>query len=92
MKFIVKDKVYDTEKAEKIIEYQKKFKDKFIGFHFYRQTILYKTDKNNWFSVSDTDYKKHIINENTISEAKEILININAINSYEKYFGVLIEA
>lgn len=92
MKFIIKDKLYDTEKAEKVIEYQRKFQDKVIGFFFYRKTILYKTGKGNWFSVSDADYGKYIINEETIVDAKEIVRRINAIDTYVKYFGALNEA
>ena len=92
MKFIVKDKIYDTKKAEKVIDYHRKFKDKFIGFLFYRKAVLYKTDKENWFSVSVGDNGTHFINEETISDAKEIIRSLNAIDTYVKYFGALVEA
>lgn len=92
MKFIVKDKLYDTEKSEKVIEYHRKFKDKFIGFFFYRKAVLYKTDKENWFSISDGDNGTHFINEETIVEAKEIIRGLNAVDAYIKYFGPLTEA
>lgn len=93
MKFIVKDKLYDTEKSEKVIEYQRKFQDKFMTFLcFYRKTVLYKTDKENWFSVSNIDNGGHIIYEETIDKAKEIIRGLNAVDTYMKYFGPLTEA
>ncbi len=85
MQFIIGDKLFDTEKAELIVSYERKL--------FYagvpRKINLYKTAKNRWFEV-DTTYKS--CTEMTEKNVKYILSKLNLISDYEKCFGKLEEA
>lgn len=84
MRFIIGDKVFDTNKAEVVC----KFKTiKHFGGRCIEET-LYKTKKNNWFIV-DEDSKCSSIIE---SRARVLLRELNNVELYEKYFGKLEEA
>ncbi|HAT4314145.1 Uncharacterised protein [Clostridium perfringens] len=84
MRFIIGDKVFDTNKAEVVC----KFKTiKHFGGRWIEET-LYKTKKNNWFIV-DEDSKCSSITE---SRARVLLRELNNVELYEKYFGKLEEA
>lgn len=93
MKFIVNNKIYDTDKSELLCNFRMRWEHKTIWGSFYptRDTKLYKTAKGAYFLLCKGDYDcEHIkvIGEDT---AKRFLMN----NNYEKYvemFGELEEA
>lgn len=93
MKFIVNNKIYDTDKSELLCTFRIQWERKTIWGSFYpmRDTKLYKTAKGAYFLVCKVDCEfKHIevIGEET---AKRYLMQYN----YEKYvemFGALEEA
>jgi hypothetical protein len=94
-KFIVKDKVYDTEKAVLLCEGDKQWEEYYIFFgrnlYPYRPTKLYKTLKGNYFFVFEKDYGSLHISVCTEQEAKDWL----KYKNYDKYvemFGELEEA
>ncbi|HAT4309077.1 TPA: hypothetical protein I9080_002921 [Clostridium perfringens] len=82
MKFIIGDKLFDTQKAEIVCEFETKRSYSWVD------ATLYKTKKNNWFIV-DEDLKCSSITE---SKARELLRGLNNVELYEKYFGKLEEA
>ncbi|MBV4417182.1 hypothetical protein [Clostridium tyrobutyricum] len=97
MKFIIENKVYDTEKAECVCEFEKSV-DKILQmfgiertFREYKPAKLYKTKKDSWFSVADLGDRKRIILEDEIS-AKRIISSKHDIYLYNKYFDDLEEA
>ena len=102
MKYLVENKVYDTEKAKKIIKYIKPIKTKGIfGFISYPRYIhtLYKTKKGQFFVyigeyVEDSDISvssKDEIELLSDDEVKEILNELNAIDVYQQLFDDLEE-
>lgn len=93
MKFIVNDKIYDTDKAEKVLDYRRRFPLTLTPqFCIWRDMELYRTAKGNWFSVKHEDYGKLTCIANTAEEAKEIFKQCNRDVLYAKYFGELEEA
>ena len=100
MKYLLNDKVYDTEKADKIITYIEKIVCKGMFFDTYPEYehTLYKTQKGNFFihigkyAGKDISYKdKDYIKLKTEDEIKSILTELNAVEIYEKLFGNLEE-
>lgn len=93
MRFIVNDKIYQTEKAELLCTFTKQWESKTIFGTMYpnRDTNLYKTAKGAYFLTCTSDYRTayiDVIDENT---AKFYLMR----NNYDKYvemFGELGEA
>lgn len=102
MRYLLNNKVYDTEKAEKILTYIKPIEYTGIfGYHSYpkyRHT-LYKTNKENFFvhigeyvgktdvAFSNKDEIKLISDE----EVKDILNQLNEVEIYIKLFNDLEE-
>lgn len=102
MRYLLNNKVYDTEKAEKILTYIKPIEYTGIfGYHSYpkyRHT-LYKTNKENFFvhigeyvgktdvAFSNKDEIKLISDE----EVKDILNQLNEVEIYKKLFNDLEE-
>lgn len=101
MRYLIKNKVYDTEKAQEIIKYIKQIEHKGLfvtTYPKYRHT-LYKTQKGQFFvhieeyvgqtdvAYSDKDYIE-LLSEN---EVKEILNKLNKIEIYNKLFDDLEE-
>lgn len=90
MRFILENKIYDTDKAEVICEFRAIKPLMFCKtLTSSEDAILYKTNKGNWFSVIErleecTPLKK--------AQVKELLKNLNNVELYEKYFGKLKEA
>lgn len=102
MRYLLNNKIYDTEKAKEIIKYIKPIKHKSIfGYYFYPQYrhTLYKTTKGQFFvhigeyvgksdiSYSNKDYIELISEE----EVKEILNKLNDIDKYIELFNDLEE-
>ena len=93
MKFIVNNKIYDTDKAELLCTFSKQWESKTIvgTLYPYRDTNLYKTAKGAYFFTCCTDYGTHyieVIDENT---AKYYLMRKN-YDKYVEMFGALEEA
>lgn len=100
-RYLLNNKVYDTDKAEEIIKYRKTVKHNGLVFDTYPQYIhtLYKTQKDNFFvhigeyvgnpdiSYGDKDYIELL----STDEVKEILNHLNKIEIYEKIFDDLEE-
>ena len=93
MRFIVNNKIYDTEKSELLCTFYKRWKIKTLCSVMYplRDTKLYRTAKGAYFLIYIKDYDGigvEVINEDV---AKVYLIH----NNYDKYiemFGELEEA
>lgn len=103
MKKIINDKVYNTETAAIVYDYDNNLYT--TDFNFYSET-LYKTKKGAYFLLKEGGPMCHsarCVGQNTFSsgidiealtieEAKEYLINHQAIVEYENEFGELEEA
>ncbi len=103
MRYLLNNKIYDTEKAEKIMTYIKKVQQKnsllnLTIYPRYRHT-LYKTAKGQFFvhigeciktshvAYNDEDYIELLTEE----EVKEILKQLNEIDKYIELFDDLEE-
>lgn len=101
MKFIIEDKIYDTEKAEEIFKYRQKCwkecKYPFFGENFnfseWKSVTLYRTSKGKWFIVRKNKYDKEIEGiVQTDEEVKKTFSQLNKIDLYNRYFSKLEEA
>nr|DAO42275.1 MAG TPA: hypothetical protein [Caudoviricetes sp.] len=100
MRYLIKNKVYDTEKAQEIIKYIKQIKHKGLfvtTYPKYRHT-LYKTQKGQFFVhigeclTQDTAYShKNYIELLSNDEVKEILNQLNEVDLYQQLFDDLEE-
>lgn len=88
MQFIIDNKIFDTDKAEVICKF-KEAKPLWWNkaFYVWKEAILYKTNKGNWFSVCEEKCTP-LNNE----QVEELLKELNYIELYEKYFKKLEEA
>ena len=101
MRYLLNNKVYDTEKAQEIIKYIKPIEHNGLFFKTYpkyRHT-LYKTQKGKFFvhigeyvenpdiSYGDKDYIELL----SADEVKEVLNQLNEIEKYEEIFDDLEE-
>lgn len=95
-KFIMNEKVYDTETSEKVIEYLKYYplESKILGRTMYikRSTALYKTKKGAWFSVSEHDGNKLEAHREDEITVKKVFTDLNRVELFNKYFDKLEEA
>lgn len=88
--YFLNGKVYDTETAEKIIDYKRREEVNSIfggTISIMRDTTLYKTNRGNWFYVMKFDYNKTEAYAVDEEEVKKLLQNLNAVEIYEKHFG-----
>lgn len=94
-KFVVDNKLYNTETANLLCEGKKQWAEFNIIFNRdiypYRDTQLYKTEKGSFFFVYEKDYGNKFIHVCTEQEAKEFLIYRN-LDKYEEMYGKLEEA
>lgn len=100
-RYLLNNKVYDTEKSKEIIRYTKpiKFSGLILDTYPKYRHILYQTPKGNFFvhvgeyvgssnfSYGDKDYIELL----SADEVKEILNQLNAIEKYKKIFNDLEE-
>ena len=100
-RYLLDNKVYDTEKAEEIIKYIKPIKHNGLFLNTYPQYrhTLYKTQKGNFFVhigeyvgnpeilYDDKDYIEIL----SADEVKEILNQLNDVEKYEEIFDDLEE-
>lgn len=93
MKFIVENKIYDTDKAELIAEGYRKFKEysSLLGVYLYpeRMSQLYKTKKGAYFFTYEYSLK-HCMELVTEDEAKSWLMRAD-YSKYAELFGELEE-
>ena len=84
-RYIIKRKLYDTRKSEKIGRFRRKF------YGDYTWITIYKTHKGNYFMVGKDgdahDQTKEFIGDILLEQGDR-----NAIKVYEKLFGRLEEA
>lgn len=93
MKFIVNGKIYDTDKAEKVLNYRRRFPlPLFPQLSEMYDMVLYKTSKGNWFSLKCEDFGKKSCIVNTEKEVKEIFEKCGRDDLHAQYFGELEEA
>ena len=95
MKFIIGTKIYDTKTSEEIIKFRRKYPSMLISGHtFYstRDTTLYRSKNNIWFTVCECDYERLEIYEETDDSVKKLFTDLVKIDLYEKYFEKLEEA
>jgi hypothetical protein len=101
MKFIIGNKIYDTENAKEIFKYREKVWNKyhnpFIGQDFsmskWKGVTLYLTSKGNWFAVRENEYHEEVeCISKTEEDVKNTFSNLNQIDLYNKYFSTLEEA
>lgn len=93
MKFIINEKIYDTEKSEKICDVVEEVKTDNYTLRqcFVKKKIeLYKTQNNNWFIVFEEDGIKKA-KKRTEDKVKELLIRNNMVDIYTEHFGDLEE-
>ena len=94
MRFIVDNKIYDTDKAELLAEGERKYEEKsfLLQCTFYPsyETKLYKTEKGNYFFVYKSDLY-HCIEVTDEETAKGWLMYKN-YPKYVELFGELEEA
>ena len=100
-RYLLNNKVYDTENAEEIIKYIKPIEHNGLFIKSYPKYIhtLYKTQKGHFFvhvgeyaGNSDISYSnKDYIELLEVNEVKEILNKLNAIKEYKKIFNDLEE-
>lgn len=86
MKFIIDKKIYDTEKAELIIEYTSKEPNRMVPQLL--DTIsceLYITKKGNWFEVSEK-YDKRKCKAVEGGYVKSVFRSLNNVVLFDKYF------
>ena len=95
MIFVIQDKIYDTEKAENVLDYfvlqPVELPGTSLVFKNKVPAKLYKTKKGNWFTVKNKkeEYTATAISE---SEVKEIFKKLNEVELYNKHFSELEEA
>ena len=98
LKFIIDDKIYDTEKSTKMIDFRKEIIKTFnlVGSEykqaFWKKASLYRTFKGNWFSTVENGDNQYNGYKESDESVKEILKDLNQIKLYNKYFGHLEEA
>lgn len=93
MKFIVNDKIYDTDKAEKVLDYRRSFPcEPLPQFDITCRMELYRTSKGNWFSVAHGGFGEMACIVNCENEVKAILQARNETDLYARYFDELEEA
>lgn len=93
MKAIINDKMYDTEKAEKVIDFRRKVDEGEIlnsGIHYttYHEFVLYKTAKGNFFEHDTTKDTIAVVTEDI---AREIVRQLDP-DLYVEMFGEVEEA
>ena len=93
MKFIVNNKLYDTEKAELLCTFSKQWESKTIFGTLYpsRETKLYKTAKGAFFLTCVANYGTGYIEVISEATAKYYLMR-NAYDKYVEMYGELEEA
>lgn len=100
MKRIINNKLYDTDKAKKICDFEIKIKHDGLMFatYLYHEASIYKTNKGTYLEYigkaiePNTGYNHYeILEVISIEEVKKLLIQINAIDAYIKEFGELEE-
>lgn len=96
MKKIIDNKLYDTEKAKKIVDFKTKVEHKtlFGSLYPYHKASIFKTDKGTYLkyigkpeesSINYDNYEKlEVISEDKV---KKLLIDINDVDAYISEFG-----
>lgn len=98
MKKIIDDKLYDTEKAEKIYSFRQRRKTGVLfntyDVHSWFEIDVYKTKKSNYFLhgyTKDSLDHKEFIEKTSEKKVKEIIKELNT-DKYIELFGKIEEA
>lgn len=96
MKKIINNKIYDTSKATELVKFCKDVVHTVWVYDFAsaHNAIIYKTNKGTYFEYvgPNNNYPDYeTLDLLTNEKVKKILIDINAIDVYEKEFGKLEE-
>lgn len=93
MKFSVNDKIYDTDKAKRVLTFKRKTHSRLISrIKVWHVVDLYITNKGNWFSIEHTSLIKERFRQEPTINVQRIFIALERIDLYSKYFGELEEA
>ena len=103
MRKIIKGLIYDTEKAEEIVAFNRVVMGSFLGFGLEkitrevgRKCFLYRTSKGRWFELRAEIKTLKGVEEELIelddNQVRVILASIADVENYEKYFNKLEEA
>lgn len=96
MKRIINNKLYDTDKAKELVKFGENVSHASLVCNITsaHDAIIYKTNKGNYLKYvgPNNGYPNYkTLDLLTQEEVKKILIDINAIDVYEKEFGKLEE-
>lgn len=93
VKAIIEDRLYDTDKAEEIFTFRRRFQGQELswmpGYHFasWHETSLYRTQKGSYFEYDKTEGK---ITVTTKSAAEELVKRLDA-DKYMELFCASVE-
>ncbi len=93
MKKIINGKIYDTDKAEKVLSFNRRVTaTSFFGgeYETWVSSEIYKTKKGTWFEIVGVETQNPQWNPLTEERAKEVLAVCP--DTYQEYFGELEEA
>ena len=98
MKKIIDNKIYDTDKCDVILEYQTKMPITYLGLivYPYLHAKILKTQKGTYLKYIGkcASYNFDDLNEIEIvskQDVKNLMLEISAVDEYEKVFGKLEE-
>ena len=96
MKKIINNKLYDTDKAKELVKFGENVGHPglFYNITSAHDAIIYKTNNGTYFEYvgPNNNYPDYeTLDLLTKEKVKKILIDINAIDAYEKEFGKLEE-
>lgn len=86
MKYIINNKIYNTETSKMILKYKKIYKSSLWKFttNGIANLILYKSEKGNYFQIAQPEFSSDLLYEDCLPLTKEIT-NIEALNICIKY-------
>lgn len=86
-RYILNDKIYDTEKSRKIFSFRHLENTNFFGieYGYWVTAVLFKTQNGNWF-YETSENKAYVYSENDV---KRLLKKLNQVDIYEEHFKEL---
>lgn len=86
-RYILNDKIYDTEKSEKVFSFRRIENANVLGieYGYWVTADLCKTQNGNWFCVT-SENKAYVYSE---SDVKRLLKELNQVDIYEEHFKKL---
>ena len=86
-KFIIQDKIYNTDTAEKLCEFTRDWEETLLGSKVFIRyhTTLYRTIKGAYFCVRSADFSRFVAQLLTEKEGKQYLMRHNYTRYVELY-------